>query len=320
LRALLRFTEPRAAIAESGVNAARRRFGRREFLGAADFRWFARKSYLESRHRSRRDDWCAGRMLGSGFTMTAGNSKQRTSRPLKEPKVAAAEFEHNLQRLDQLANLGLIAAGVAHEIKNGLVPISTFVELLLEKGQGGDEGLSETVRQELRRINTLVTQMLRLSAPLPALATAVHVHELLDYAIRLLQHQMKVKLIKLHRDYRAATDTVRGDASQLQQAFMNLLLNASEAMGMNGELTVATEVATGEPGTRWIKIQIRDTGMGVPQENLVRLFEPFFTTKKNGTGLGLAICQRIVQEHQGTVTAQSEVNRGSTFSISLPLV
>ena len=249
--------------------------------------------------------------------MIEGNSQQKTSESLKEPKRTVADFEHNLQRLDQLANLGLIAAGVAHEIKNGLVGINTFVEVLLQKGQ--NEELSETVRRELRRIDTLVTQMLRLSAPLPAPATTVQVHELLDYALRLLHHPISGKLIKVQRRYQAEPSTVRGDSSQLQQAFMNLLLNAVEAMGTNGELTVATEAAPGGPGERWIKIHIQDTGMGIPEENRGHLFQPFFTTKKNGTGLGLAICQRIIQEHHGLVEARSRVKQGSTFTISLPV-
>jgi signal transduction histidine kinase len=145
-------------------------------------------------------------------------------------------------------------------------------------------------------------------------------HDLLDYGIRLLQHQISGKMITLRRRYQAAPDAVRGNASQLQQAFINLLLNAVEVMGTNGELTVATENAAGEHGANCIKIAIQDTGMGIPQENLSRLFELFFTTKKNGTGLGLAICQRIVHDHDGTLTAQSEVSHGSTFSILLPLL
>ena len=107
---------------------------------------------------------------------------------------------------------------------------------------------------------------------------------------------------------------MHGDDAQLQQVFMNLLLNAIEAMGTNGVLTVSTEIVT-DGKQQLLKIHIQDTGVGMAPENLARLFEPFFTTKKNGTGLGLAISRRIALEHHGDIRAHSEVNKGSTFSI-----
>jgi signal transduction histidine kinase len=104
----------------------------------------------------------------------------------------------------------------------------------------------------------------------------------------------------------------------LQQTFMNLLLNAVEAMGTNGTLTVGTEITGNENGERSLQIKIQDTGRGIAPENLARLFEPFFTTKKNGTGLGLAISHRIVREHQGSIRAHSEAGNSTIFSILLP--
>ncbi|HEY5041965.1 MAG TPA: ATP-binding protein [Verrucomicrobiae bacterium] len=226
--------------------------------------------------------------------------------------VAPGDLSDNLRRLDRLANLGLVSASIAHEIKNGLVAISTFVELLLQKGD--DREMTEVVRRELKRIDSLTTQMLRFSAPKPAARTRVRAHDLLDHSLRLLEHQMSGRMIGLKRDYRAAPDTVQGDEFQLQQAFMNLLLNAVEAVGSNGEVTVATENAGGR-----LKISIRDTGLGISTENLARLFEPFFTTKKQGTGLGLAICRRVMDEHHGQVEVHSETGKGSVFILSLPL-
>ena len=231
--------------------------------------------------------------------------------------TSAPVFERNMRRLDRLASLGTLSASMAHEIKNGMVAIKTFIDLLLQKGQ--DTELTEVVSRELQRINAIVTQMLRFAAPKEAAFTTVRVHELLDHSLRLLHHQISGKLTSLQRRYQAQTDMVRGDEVQLQQAFMNLLLNALEAMDTNGVLTVATETVEGERDTQWLCIHIQDTGVGVARENLGRLFEPFFTTKKNGTGLGLAISQHIASEHHGTIQARSEVNQGSTFSFSLPL-
>jgi signal transduction histidine kinase len=224
----------------------------------------------------------------------------------------ASVSEQNMRRLDRLASLGLLSAGIAHEIKNGLTAIQTFVELLLQKGE--DRELASVVGRELKRIDSLVSQMLRFAAPGKNEFASVHVHDLLDHSLRLVQHQISGKLISIQRDYKAAPETIHGDEFQLQQAFMNLLFNAIEAMGTNGELTIATE--TTESGQ--LRIQIRDTGAGIALENIGRLFEPFFTTKKNGTGLGLAISQRIVSEHGGGISAKSEVNKGSTFTILLP--
>ena len=229
---------------------------------------------------------------------------------------SAPVFEQNLRRLDRLAGLGTLSASMAHEIKNGMVAIKTFVDVLAQQGQ--DRELTEIVGRELARINAIVSQMLRFAAPNRAAHATVRVHELLDHSLRLMQHQISGKLISLQRQYRAEPDTVRGDDAQLQQAFMNLLLNALEAMGTNGVLTVGTDLAKDERGATHLRISIQDTGVGIAPEHLDRLCEPFFTTKRHGTGLGLAISQRILQEHHGLICVQSDPGKGSTFSLSLP--
>jgi signal transduction histidine kinase len=155
--------------------------------------------------------------------------------------------------------------------------------------------------------------MLRLASPKPAAMAPVHVHALLDHSLRLMEHQMNGRMVTLRRDYRAIPETVRGDESRLQQAFMNLLLNAVEAMGHGGKLTVVTESTGGK-----VKVCIRDTGGGISPENFGLIFDTFFTTKKNGTGLGLAITRRVVEEHDGEIEVESEVGHGSTFIITLP--
>jgi len=225
-------------------------------------------------------------------------------------------FELNLRRLDRLASLGTLSASMAHEIKNGMVAIKTFVDLLAQKNQ--DAELTSVVGRELQRINAIVTQMLRLAAPKSAVLATVRVHDLLDHSLRVLQHQVSAKMILVRKNYRAQPDTVRGDDAQLQQVFMNLLLNAIEAMGTNGVLTVDTEIVDPGKASCLLKISVQDNGVGIAPENLARLFEPFFTTKKNGTGLGLAISKRIVQEHHGAIEVRSETVRGSTFMLLLP--
>jgi signal transduction histidine kinase len=226
------------------------------------------------------------------------------------------DLQENLRRLDRLANLGLVSAGLAHEIKNGLVAVKTYVEILLEKGE--DTEMATMVRRELKRIDALASQMLKLSAPKSTLRNTLPVHEVLDHSLRLLEHQMSGRMIVLKRDYRARPDTVRGDESQLQQAFMNLVLNGMEAIGNNGELTVRTEIFPNGTERGRLKISFQDTGPGIAPEHLSLLFEPFFTTKKNGTGLGLAISRRVAEDHQGSIEVASGPGGGSIFIVSLP--
>jgi signal transduction histidine kinase len=230
--------------------------------------------------------------------------------------TSAPVFEQNMRRLDQLASLGTLSASMAHEIKNSMVAIKTFVDLLAQKNP--DAELTGIAGRELQRINDVVTQMLRLAAPKAPAFASTRVHDLLDHSMRLLQHQFSAKMIELRKNYNAQPDTVMGSDAQLQQVFMNVLLNALEAMGANGVLTVATEIAAGGRGERLLKIHIQDTGVGIPPENLKHLFEPFFTTKKHGTGLGLAISKRIALEHQGEIELRSETGKGSIFTILLP--
>jgi two-component system sensor histidine kinase HydH len=239
--------------------------------------------------------------------------------------TSATEVEHDLRRLNRLASLGTLSASMAHEIKNALVASKTFVDLLVERNPSAE--LADVVQRELKRIDGIVTQMLRFSGPArPALA-AVHLHEVLDHSLRLVQAQIKGKAIHLTRTFRASPDLINGDSYQLQQAIVNLLLNGLEAMGPNGKLSVATELVSNDPDAALhdgaarpaqIRITITDSGAGIPQENISRLFEPFFTTKQHGTGLGLPITQRIIQEHGGVMSVESQTNLGTAFSILLP--
>jgi signal transduction histidine kinase len=259
--------------------------------------------------------------LGHAVALRASILPVKTREPVEIVVVlnsltSTPVFEQNLRRLDRLAGLGTLSASMAHEIKNSMVAIKTFVDLLAQKGQ--DTELTGVVGRELERINAIVTQMLRFAAPNRAAFATVRIHDVLDHSLRLMQHQVSGKLISLQRHYQAEPDAVRGDDAQLQQVFMNLLLNALEAMGTNGVLTINTETVKGERRERQLRINIQDNGVGIAPENLERLFEPFFTTKKNGTGLGLAISQRIALEHHGVIQVHSEPGKGSTFSLSLP--
>jgi two-component system NtrC family sensor kinase len=214
---------------------------------------------------------------------------------------------------------------MAHEIKNALVAGKTFIDLLIE--QNKDSELVEVVRREIARIEAIVSRMHKFSGPGRAEFGQVHLHEVLDHSLRLMEPQLASKSAVLNRSFRADPDLLLGDDYQLQQAFVNLFLNALEALGPNGTLSVTTETcAPGASSAKrgdtvngpHIRVAITDTGVGILPENMVHLFEPFFTTKPHGTGLGLAITRRIIQEHQGAVSVESHPGQGTTFQILLP--
>jgi signal transduction histidine kinase len=231
------------------------------------------------------------------------------------------KVEITMRRLDRLAQTGVLAASAAHEIKNALVAIKTFIEVLLERNE--EMELSNLVSHEIQRIDSILSQLLKFTGPAAAIMTPLRLHEVLENSIRLIHHKLTTHHIKLTRSFQAPRDKVKGDEKQLRQAFINLFLNAIEAMRLKGSLHVSTQL---EPESQesvsngsCITLTISDSGAGIAPENLPHLYEPFFTTKADGTGLGLAITRRIVHEHGGTITATSELNRGTTFRISIPL-
>jgi signal transduction histidine kinase len=234
------------------------------------------------------------------------------------------EFEQRLQQLARLAAIGTLSTSMAHEIKNALVASKTFIDLLLEKHQ--DAELVEVVQREIGRIDSLVTQTLRFAKTARKRFIDLRLHEVLGNSLRLVQPQLETRLISLQQSFQAVPDLVRGDDHQLQQAFLNLFLNASEAMGNHGTLSVATDTVHRNPPARTqhnstpnqLRVTITDTGPGIAPETMARLFEPFFTTKPNGTGLGLPIVWRIIQEHRGTISVDSQPGKGTTFRVLLP--
>lgn len=222
----------------------------------------------------------------------------------------------NLGQLVRLASIGTLAAGLAHEIKNALVAVNTFVDILVNKFK--DSELAPIVAREIRRIDHIVGQMLRVSGPQRPSYQEVRVHELIAHALSVAQHRMAGSRILLEQDLSADPDVVSGDSSQLEQAFVNLLFNAVEAMGNHGTLTVKSALARLDDGAPVLRVTIGDTGTGIPQESLHRIFEPFFTTKATGHGLGLVITRKIIMDHGGTIRVQSQEGKGTSFTLEVP--
>jgi len=253
--------------------------------------------------------------------------------------TAIKRLELQIRRSDRLASLGTLSAGMAHEIKNPLVSLKTFAQLLPERYQDSDfrDTFSNLIGHEIDRIDSLVNQLLRFARPAKPILKPLHAHEILEKALTLVGHRLYQKDIKLNRSWRADTDTIHGDADQLEQVFLNFFLNAMDAMKTHGELSVKTEIRSDE---QWVsaltymngessgnseareafRITIRDSGEGIRTEDIPHVFDPFFTTKDYGTGLGLSVVHGIIQEHGGQIEVESELEKGTAFHILLPLV
>ena len=239
-------------------------------------------------------------------------------------QVSAGEIGARLRQLDRLARLGTLSSAMAHEIRNALVPAKTMVELLLEKNR--DAELADLVRRELDRMDGIVSRMLKFAGNGRREFGQIRLHTVLERCLRLIEPALREKDIAIERSFGAERDEIPGNDAALEQAFVNLFLNAIEAMGTTGKLTVVTEVvaagaASGRPGELLkepqMRIVVRDTGAGIAPEDMARLFEPFFTTKANGTGLGLAITRNLVHEHGGRIEARSDPGQGTAFTILL---
>ena len=247
--------------------------------------------------------------------------------------TALKRLELQIRRSDRLASLGTLSAGMAHEIKNPLVSIKTFAQLLPERYQDSDfrDTFSNLIGHEIDRIDSLVNQLLRFARPAKPVLAPMHVHDVLEKSLQLVGHRLYQKEIKLARSWHADVDTIRADADQLEQVFLNFFLNAMDAMKHGGELHVTTEI---HAATEWVtaisgtngdsheilRVSIRDDGEGIRREDIAHVFDPFFTTKDYGTGLGLSVVHGIIQEHGGQIEVESELKKGTAFHILLPLV
>jgi len=229
-------------------------------------------------------------------------------------------LEEQLQISEKMASIGLLAAGVAHEVNTPLTGISSFTQMLLDGADPGDPKtvLLEKIEKQTFRAAKIVNGLLNLSRPGAGdnERAPVDVNAVITDVFSLLEHQFGVGKIKVRRDLSPEAVVVPGSEHQLQQVFLNLFLNARDAMPRGGWLSVATRI-DGDS----VVAEVSDTGSGIPSEHLARIYDPFFTTKSigRGTGLGLSITYGIVHEHQGTIRCDSAIGQGTRFTLTLPL-
>jgi two-component system, NtrC family, sensor kinase len=228
------------------------------------------------------------------------------------------QLEEQLQISEKMASIGLLAAGVAHEVNTPLTGISSFTQMLLEGAKPEDPSTAvlEKIERQTFRAAKIVNGLLNLARPAQVDSGPCDVNTVINDVLSLLEHQFKNGSIQVRKELSASVASVQGIEHKLQQIFLNLFLNARDAMPKGGWLTIATRQERGSA-----VVEVGDTGSGIPADQLSRIYDPFFTTKAigKGTGLGLSIAYGIVQEHGGTISCDSQVGHGTRFTIRLPL-
>jgi two-component system NtrC family sensor kinase len=231
------------------------------------------------------------------------------------------ELEAQLTQADKLSSIGLLAAGVAHEVNTPLAVISSYTQMLAKQVRGDMRvaPLLDKITQQTFRASEIVNGLLNFSRTGAAEFTELDLNHVIEETLKLLEHQFRVSQVQLETSLDGNLPTILGNSGKLQQVFLNLFLNAKDAMAAGGTLSVST-IANGH-----VAVDISDTGSGIALEHMQRIYDPFFTTKltvsegqRRGTGLGLAVSYGIIQEHAGKIQVESQVGSGTTFHLEFP--
>jgi two-component system, NtrC family, sensor kinase len=233
------------------------------------------------------------------------------------------ELEAQLAQADKLSSIGLLAAGVAHEVNTPLAVISSYTQMLAKQVRGDQRvaPLLDKITQQTFRASEIVNGLLNFSRTGAAEFTALDLNLIIEETLKLLEHQFRASQVHLQTSLEHNLPPILGNSGKLQQVFLNLFLNAKDAMAAGGTLRVATLV------NGHVAVDISDTGSGIALEHMQRIYDPFFTTKstvsegqRRGTGLGLAVSYGIIQEHAGKIQVESQVGSGTTFHLEFPMV
>jgi two-component system NtrC family sensor kinase len=237
---------------------------------------------------------------------------------VKERTRELQEMQDSLVRSEKLASLGKMAAGVAHEINNPLTSILINTHLVLEKMEK-DSNVRENldlIADETSRCSEIVKGLLEFSHQNPPEKEYADVNDILNLSVDILKNHVTFQNIKIKKKLDVDLAQIPIDSNKIKQVFLNLMLNAAEAMPDGGSLAI---ISRPSENRKYIEIEFTDTGLGIPEENINKLFDPFFTTKAGGTGLGLAVSYGIIEQHKGKIEVKSREGQGSTFIIRLPI-
>jgi PAS domain S-box-containing protein len=233
------------------------------------------------------------------------------------------ELEVQLSQADKLSSIGLLAAGVAHEVNTPLAVISSYAQMLSKQLQGDTQrgALLEKITRQTFRASEIVNNLLNFSRTSAAEFADVDINRVILDTLSLLEHQFKTTKVRVQDELAPHLPPIQGNAGRLQQVFLNLFLNAKDAMPQGGTLRIVTSNGDG------VSVRVSDSGSGIAQEHIQRIYDPFFTTKtsapdgqKRGTGLGLSVTYGIIQEHAGKIRVESSPHDGTTFYLDFPLM
>jgi len=277
----------------------------------------------------------SGKKIAIGFTATdrIDNQNKKVGMIVSFRDITQLkQMQSEVIRMDRLASLGVLASGIAHEIKNPLAGIKTMAQACEEEFCEDDprkEYVTRIVRQ-VNRLNELLKTFFEYARPKPPDRKKHALSEILHEVTNLVAKKLSNAGITYVEDFTADIPEVMVDSQQIQQVFLNLILNAVDAMPSGGFLKVSTRNIInpdsgiirhkGEKDAKgsFVEVVVSDTGTGIPMQNLETIFDPFFTTKTNGMGLGLSIVHRIIEEHQGDIRVESRIGHGTSFTITLP--
>ncbi|MGB9604527.1 MAG: ATP-binding protein, partial [Bryobacteraceae bacterium] len=257
-------------------------------------------------------------LVNIAVTPLVGRDGQHIGRVILFDDVTErSELERRLAQAEKLSSIGLLAAGVAHEVNTPLAVISTYTQMLARQVSDDPDKarLLEKITRQTFRASEIVNALLNFSRAAPGTFEEVDLNRLIRETLLLLEHQLQQAGIRVELELEEGLGRIMGDAGKLQQVFLNLFLNARDAMDRGGVLRIKT---AGEG--KQVLVEVRDSGPGIPPEHLSRIFDPFFTTKppRRGTGLGLSISYGIVREHGGQIEVESRPGEGACFRLAFP--
>jgi len=249
------------------------------------------------------------------FTQTLINSR-------KEALEEKERTQKQLIQSEKFAALGIVAAGIAHEVKNPLAIIIQGVEYL-RTSTGADALLNdvvERINKSAFRADSIIKGLLSFTRQMPIQAEQVEIETVIDETLSFIEHQLKLKHIKLVKQFSSELPKLTIDLNQIKQVFLNVLLNSIDALQDGGTITISADPVMSASGQLHLQTIVADTGCGIPKDKIEKVFDPFYTTKDDSrnSGLGLSITKGIIDKHHGTVRIESEVEKGTQVIIGLP--